>query len=186
MPTAVLISITDEEKQRCHEFSTKIITSENQYNRFSQSTDVQILRTYIGKLAEYVFLHYLHRQGIPYPEGDMFSIFSGQTNVDDFDFATRQQETVDIKTASRSFHRRIMIPLDQYKAMPKDYYVGIKLNFIEERGMIKPFNIENCALYGYTTRVLLDSNNVENYGEGNCKAIELSNLHDINTLIERL
>jgi hypothetical protein len=178
--------ITHEEKTRCLAFAVEIIEGGNQFNRFNQSNNTQIVRTYVGKLAEYVFLHYLNDNNIPYEEGNMFEIFQGAENADTYDFITPNNESIDIKTASLPFHSRIMIPISQFH-LRKDFYVGIKLNFLSvENGKIDPMNIESCIICGYIERSILEESPTEFYGEGYCKSISLVNLKPISSLLLKL
>ncbi|UEG49074.1 hypothetical protein LK994_10575 [Ferruginibacter lapsinanis] len=178
----MILQINQEEKDRCYQFAESIIGGGNQFNRFNQNRTVQVHRTYIGKLAEYVFLHFLHSNGIDYEEGDMFEIFEGAENADTYDFVLPNGETIDIKTASLPFHRRIMIPISQFH-LRKDYYIGIKLNFESLNRTILPFSITNCVLYGYVQREIMERQPTQNFGEGDCKAYELNRLVDIGNLI---
>ncbi|MBT7556188.1 hypothetical protein HN615_04605 [Candidatus Woesearchaeota archaeon] len=179
----IIRKVTENEKEKCYQFSKDIIEGGNQFNRFNQSLKTQINRTYIGKLAEYVFLNFLKENSVTYDEGGMFEIFSGQANVDNYDFVTKNFETVDIKTASLPFHSRIMIPMDQFHNK-KDYYVGVKLHFknVYEK-VISPMNIEKCTLYGYIDRKKLEDRPVENFGEGGCKAYKLNKMLPIGDLL---
>lgn len=179
----VEIKVTMKQKQRCYNFAKEIIEGNNQFNRFAQSNLTQINRTYIGKLAELIFFDYIKSLGIKINEGDMFKIYEGQKNVDAYDFVLPNNKTIDIKTASLPFHKRIMIPIDQFISLKKDYYVGIRLNFSAIDKKIEPFSIETAIIYGYTTRKILEKKQTSNFGEGNCKAIELTELKDINYII---
>ena len=179
------VRVRDEEKKRCLDFARSIIERGDQFNRFNQSKSVQTTRTYVGKLAEYVFLHFLHSHGVHYDVGDMFEIFEGQQNADSYDFITADKKTVDIKTASLPFHKRIMIPISQFH-LKKDFYVGIKLNFSCGKDKeIDPMSIQDCIIHGYVERSLLESQPTKNFGEGYCKAYELTQLNSISQLIER-
>ena len=176
-------TVSKEEKERCYAFAESIIKQGDQFNRFSQSEITQIHRTYIGKLAEYVFLHLLHERGVEYDEGDMFEIFKGQENADTFDFITPQGNTIDIKTASLPFHKRIMVPMTQFH-LRKDIYVGIKLNFKNVTGHpIIPFDIDNCTIHGFVNRQVLDERPVEYFGEGDCKSVLLTELNDVEQIL---
>jgi hypothetical protein len=180
----IKVQITSEEKKRCFDFASLIINGGNQYNRFNKSLNVQIVRTYIGKLAEYVFLHFLHSKGVQYDEGDMFEIFEGQENADPHDFIMPNGKTVDIKTASLPFHSRIMVPMSQFH-LKKDFYVGIKLNFINTQDRsINPSKINDCILFGYIERSVLEQQPTKSFGEGPCKSYALSDLKPISQLIE--
>ena len=121
------IAISKKDINKCFNFSKAIIQTNNQFNRFHKSQQIQIERTFIGKIAEYIFLKFLRNNGVNYPEGDMFDIFEGKENVDSFDFITMSGNTVDIKTASKTFHKRIMIPISQWH-LEKNYYVGIRIH----------------------------------------------------------
>lgn len=178
----MILQVTDEEKERCFDFAERIIIRGDQYNRFGQTGEIQIHRTYIGKLAEYVFLHFLHSRNIPYQEGDMFEIFAGQENADTYDFLLPNGQSIDIKTASRAFHSRIMIPISQFH-LRKDYYVGIKLNFDILYGKIVPLSIRTCVLHGYIDRRTMELQPTKNFGEGDCKAYRLNQMITIENLI---
>jgi len=181
----MIIEITKEEKGRCLEFARSIISRGNQFNRFNQSSNTQINRTYIGKLAEYIFLHFLHSQGVEYAEGDMFEIFEGEENVDTYDFITARNKTIDIKTASLPFHKRIMIPVSQFH-LSKDFYVGIKLNFLNVNDReIDPMNISHCKIHGFIERSIMESQPTQYFGESNCKAYLLDSLKPISQLIAK-
>lgn len=176
--------ITLQEKNRCLKFAKEIIQSGNQFNRFNKNEITQINRTYVGKLAEYVFLNFLNDNGIEYEEGDMFEIFEGQQNADNYDFVTINNKSIDIKTASLPFHKKIMIPSSQFH-LRKDYYVGIKLNFKNISGKnINPMDIDNCQICGYIDRSVMENQPTQYFGEGNCKAYSLKNLKPINNLLK--
>lgn len=180
----MILKISNEQKKRCLNFAVEIIKGENQFNRFNQNQLTQINRTYVGKLAEYIFLHFLNDNGIEYDEGDMFQIFEGQENVDSYDFITPNNKSIDIKTASLPFHKRIMIPHSQFH-LRKDYYVGIKLNFKNIKNHnIDPMDIETCKIWGYVERSIMERQPTQFFGEGNCKAYPLTNLKTIKDLLK--
>jgi len=170
-------------RKRSLSFAKQLINTNNQYNRLKNSIKKRVERTFVGKLAEMTFLKYLKRLGIIYPEGDMFEIFNGQKNVDSFDFETNNNETIDIKSASKPFHKRIMVPIDQFKNIPKDYYVGIKLKTKIKNNFIKINSINTANIYGYCSYDKLEKRETQNFGEYKCKAINLDQLNDINDLL---
>lgn len=202
------VNITQEMIEKCYRFSSQIILGDNQFDRLPATLDVRVERTFVGKLAEYVFLNYLRSEGIYYDEGDMFEIFEGQQNVDGYDFKTKDGEKIDIKSASRTDHHMIMAPIDQFIRMPKDYYVGIKINTGVNKDTPIPIdNIKTATIYGYCTYKYLAGKPTKNYtpkenreqrefidpntGEivrfttGDCKFAQLQRLLDIQTLIKR-
>ena len=131
-----------------------------------------------------MFLRYLNSNSKSYDEGDMFEIFQGQQNVDSYDFITKEGYTIDIKTASKPFHKRIMVPIDQLN-VKKDIYVGIKLNFSSMNGpYINLYDINDCKIFGYIKYSLLIQQPTENFGEGPCKSIQLNQLEPPETLLK--
>lgn len=179
------VNITQEMIERCYRFSSQIILEDNQYDRLPATLDVRIERTFVGKLAEYVFLNYLRSEGIDYNESDMFEIFEGQKNVDGYDFQTKNGRTVDIKSASKPFHTRIMVPIDQFDNIPKNYYVGIKIHSeLSADGLININSIHSATIYGYCEYTYLKRFDTSNFGEGPCKAIQLNKLMDIERLVK--
>ena len=179
----ITLFITQEEKNRSLNFAKEIINGGNQFDRFNQSNSTQIIRTYVGKLAEYIFLHFLHSRNIVVPEGDMFEIYIGSQNVDACDFVLPNGQSIDIKTASLPFHKRIMVPITQFH-LRKDFYVGIKLNFNTSTKLIDVDNIKTAIIHGYTTRETLETQPTQNFGEGFCKAYPLTSLLNIEQLIK--
>jgi hypothetical protein len=126
----------------------------------------------------------LKENEIDYDEGDMFEIFEGQENADTYDFVTPCKKSIDIKTASLPFHSRIMVPMSQFH-LRKDFYVGIKLNFLNTLGRtIKPMEIENCNIHGFIEREVLEKKPTQYFGEGNCKAYSLASLKPIDNIIQ--
>ena len=174
-----------EHIKKCYDFSKSIIENGNQYNRFQKSAEMQIERTFVGMLGEYIFLLYLRSMRIPYPLTEMFRIYQGTSNVDSYDFVTDTKETIDIKVASKSYHRRIMVPVDQFK-LKKDFYVGIKINF--KLGANKAIDIRSANtayIYGYATRETLENTEVANFGEGLCRHYPLEKLQSIDKLLDK-
>jgi len=178
-----IIEFKRDELVKCYEFSKSIILSNNQYNRFFKNKITQIQRTFVGKLGEYSFLLYLKERGINYPEDGMFEIFEGKTNVDLFDFKTPSGKLIDVKVASKPFHSRIMIPVDQFH-LKKDYYVGIKLDFQTDKNRNLIINsVKQAQIYGYCFREELEKSEIKNFGEGACKSIALKNLRNIENIM---
>lgn len=82
----------------------------------------------IGKLGEIAFAKFLRAHGKAIlGSRDMFTVWSDTHRVDAMDFQTSDGKTIDIKTASESYHTRILVPHDQYRHQRKDYYVGVRI-----------------------------------------------------------
>lgn len=184
----IRVPINQEMIEDCFNFASSIILGNDQYNRIPSTTERRIERTFVGKLAELCFLNFLNGKQKNYPQGTMFTIFPGQTNTDGYDFITRDDEsTVDVKSASKPFHSRIMVPIDQFRSVPKDYYVGVRINSkIDKKNNDKILihTIKNADIFGYCTYQDLDNMPTQNFGYP-CKAIDLNKLRNIYTLLNK-
>jgi len=84
-------------------------------------------RWYYGFLGELVFLKWLQHHYIQYryePE------FTGR-DVTDFrlySLTSKQWANIDVKTASKSSHRYLMLPDAQLQSHPSEVYVGVRIN----------------------------------------------------------
>lgn len=189
------LSITPNMKEICWNFAVNIIRGNNQYNRILPNevrndeeiaSLIRIQRTYVGKLAECVFLQYLANNNINYDAGDMFCIWEGQNNVDKYDFVTRDGRRVDIKAAYRNNHYNLVINREQFENDVKDFYVGIKLNARDSDSnnkLIIPDSITFGLIYGYAERSFLERLPYSNLGESDCKKYPLNRLLDVNRLL---
>ncbi|KAJ50686.1 hypothetical protein BD780_002627 [Clostridium tetanomorphum] len=115
------VNITQEMRNRAYEFSTDIIMQNNQFDRMhpenvrdiNERNTIRINRTYVGKLAELCFNEYLNANNIFVDIDDMFMIFEGQENVDDFDFCLPNGGTIDVKAAVFNNHRNLVVPIEE-------------------------------------------------------------------------
>ena len=179
------ISIDRNSIDKSLDFSKKIILENDQYNRFDKSSKIQIERTFVGKLAEVAFINFFKEIKVPIKIDDLFAIFKGSENVDKFDIQFSNGKIADVKCASKPFHKRIMVPIDQFNNLKKDYYLGIKLNFeLDEKKMIIPHSIKEGLIYGYIVREKLEKSSTANFGEGYCKHELLENLDPIEELVK--
>jgi hypothetical protein len=170
-----IIKISDEDIKKCNEFANEVVTET--YNRFHQNKKIRTERIFYGKLGEVIFLKFLQSKGIFPDVDDMFKVFSGETNVDKFDFITKQRKKIDIKTAYENYHKRILIPYDQFEnEKAKDFYVGIKINLT---------NLV-AEILGFCDKKKLNENGKINFGEGFAYWEYLNNLKPISELIQFL
>ncbi|GAA0097500.1 hypothetical protein ACV3VQ_07160 [Clostridium perfringens] len=189
-----IVDIDESMRERCWNFSKKIIEDENQFNRMlpenitseEEEKLIRIQRTYAGKLAEYAFLKFLQIKGKEVTEGDMLTIYEGQKNVDNFDFITRDNSTVDIKAAFKENHRNLVVNLEQLNNIPKDFYVGIKLNSKNyNNNLINPDSITEAEIFGYCECEYLNKRTTVNLGEDFCKTVNLGRLIGIDNLLKK-
>jgi len=169
------IKITDEDISKCKEFSEKVL--KETYDRFHQDDKIREERIFYGKLGEVILLNYFLLNYIKIDTSGMFEIYEGQSNVDQFDFKTSNGKTIDVKTAYKDYHTRVLIPFDQFdEGRAKDYYVGIKLD-MENR-------VANIC--GYITKDQLKKNGKKDFGEGLAYWEKLDNLFDIKNLLKEM
>jgi len=194
----IKIKFSKDDIIECWNFANKIITENNQYNRMIKSglsNEDKILyrikRTFAGKLGEVAFFRYLESMGInPGEFENMFVVFDGETNVDKFDFKTKQGFTIDVKTAVFENHKRLVVPNDQFRNMPKDFYVGVKLNvpkmITDYDDKFTETSIVMADIYGYIDYTKLENTKISNLGEFPCRAVPLTDLLDIKYFIEKI
>lgn len=190
------IDIDSEMIQKCYVFAEEIIKMNNQFNRMvplninrSNMEKIRIMRTFAGKLGELCFSQFLTDRNIKHELNGMFDIYTGEENVDKYDFLTRDGELIDIKTAVFPNHSRIVIPIDQFNNMPKEYYVAIKLdvNLLENKYEdIDPYKIKRAYVYGYCSHKELKNQPTGYLGEFHCKYISLNKLNNILQLVDKM
>lgn len=193
------VEVTRNMRERALDFATRIIRTNNQYSRLLpsqvwESNDLglreklEIQRTYVGKIGEMVFLDLLGFKNKNVNTDGMFEIYEGQENVDDFDFITLNDESVDVKTGFRVIHSRLLINVEQFNNLPKDYYVGVKLNGVDVDAANKIIDLNSITegiVYGYAEYDYLNNHaNEGNYGEGPAKALPYNRLLGIDRLID--
>ena len=132
------IAFTHEDIARAAEFARR--SAPTTFNRRGKSIVRHERNSRIGKLGEIAFATFLRANGknIAGSE-DMFTVWEDIYKVDRMDFQTSDGKTIDIKTASESYHTRILVPYDQYQNQRKDYYVGVRILAAEESAEIIGF-----------------------------------------------
>lgn len=192
------IDITENMRMKCLKFAKDIILTDNQFSRLlpeeiRESGDVtlkqkiEVQRTYIGKLGELVFLTLLQIRRKKVNTDGMFDIFVGQNNVDGYDFITKDNKTVDVKTGFREIHKRLLVNCDQFNNIPKDFYVAVKLNAKDTDPQLTLVNWNDITLgtiIGYSDYEYLNNNaRVRDFGEGPAKYLEYNRMLGIDKLI---
>lgn len=171
----ITLNISNDDINKCKDFTNLVI--DQTYNRFNKNMIERKKRIFFGKIGEIVFYNFLISLNKKIESTEMFKVFQGEQNVDNFDFETMEGKSIDIKTAYQSFHNRIVIPEDQYEnGKAKDFYVGVKIFF--EKKIAK--------IYGYTSKKNLLLNKKINFGEGNAYWQYLDTLDDIKILISQI
>lgn len=193
-----IIDLTPEMKNAALTFAKNIILSDNQYSRLlpaniqaSQNVGMQqkieIQRTYMGKLGEIAFAQFLFESGKKVDTDGMFDIYEGQTNVDPFDFITPSGGTVDVKTGFRAIHTRLLVNMEQFNRIPKDYYVAVKINAMDvdsRQKLVDWQNVTQAWILGYAEYGFLDKYApIYDFGEGPAKWIYYNKLLSIDRLL---
>lgn len=194
------VDITQLMRDRALAFASKIKIDDNQFSRLLPTDlrertpgniikilKLEIQRTYVGKLGEIAFLMLLKERGVNFSSAEMFQIYEGQANTDDFDFITSDGKSVDIKTGFRSNHTRLLVNMQQFNRIPKDYYVGVKLNARDVPGdqkLIYWDSVRTATVKGYISKTSLNEINEENFSEANAKHIKYNELMGIDSLLD--
>lgn len=175
------IAITPDMKDDALKFAKEIILSDNQYSRLLPAEiqnspnvvlqqKIEIQRTYMGKLGELAFAKFLAESGKTVNLDGMLDIYEGQQNVDSFDFITRDGHTVDVKTGFRSIHTRLLVNIEQFDNIPKDYYVAVKIDAadIDSRQKLVDWqNVSQARIIGYAEHGFLHNYaQIYDFGEG--------------------
>lgn len=192
------IDVDDVMKRQALDFAVTIITGENQYIRLSpievrtkedlaMKIRIEIQRTYMGKIGELVFSRLLSEKGICHDTTGMFEIYEGQTNVDSFDFETRAGRTVDVKTGFRSNHKRLLVNVEQFDRIPKDYYVGVLLNAKDtdvQKKLVEWESVTKARIMGYAEHdFMMRSAGIGDFGEGLARNLPYNRLLGVDRLL---
>lgn len=184
-----IFEVNQSMRERCLDFAHSIISSENQYNRLLNGQAARIQRTYMGKIAELVFLEWLNYKGIDVDTKGMFEIYEGQENVDSFDFIINGL-SIDVKAAYRSNHKNLLINKEQFERLHKDIYVGIKLNAEDTDTTHKTCDLNSVnegTIYGYAEYEFLKAKaRYGYYTESYAYAYPLEKLLNIDKLLRRV
>ena len=124
----ITIDITQKMRDRASEWAGKVSKTTTLRNKENYTGLVAKDRYFCGYLGELVFLEYLKGQG----KKARYKVkTNGRSDSGDFVMAgvvTGQTKTIDVKTACKSFHEKIMLPESQLKKHQRDYYVGVRLS----------------------------------------------------------
>ena len=120
------VHFTNEDIERARAFAENAV--QYNFNRGGVGQNEALRRLLVGKLGELAFARFLDRNNKRITGNDeMFEVWEDVYAADRTDFLTGDNQTIDIKTASKNFHRRITIPEDQFLHRPSVFYVGIRI-----------------------------------------------------------
>lgn len=123
----VLIKVTEEMKEAAEQYAilSKAHTS-RKHDFHKGGAEEASKKMYIGKIGEKVFAHWLDMNAIPYLEDRSFYY-----EPDEYDFLINSLK-IDVKTRSESYHTRTLEMVKQFNKRPKDVYVSVYYNKVEE------------------------------------------------------
>lgn len=128
-------------------------TVKDTVDRRGVGKEQQIRDIRVGKLGEYgLFLWFIENNLPAY--GFQYFLVRNHGDLTTGDFTTRDNKKIDVKTASLDYHRKILIPYDQFDKMPKDLYVGVRVNdkIAEKRAELE--------VIGYATHAQIKLNGI--------------------------
>lgn len=177
MNKQIRIEITESEREAAHEFA--IETLEWTYNRYPAKEEERIRRIRVGKLAEIAFVRALNWKADNW-RYQVAGVLSNQRDMYEADFRTKEGEAIDVKSASKEFHKNLMIPLDQQERNPKSFFVGVGINKEETEAVI----------LGYVNRVQVEKKKPHSkrseYKARPAYWISFSELNDIEEVFRRM
>lgn len=193
------ISIDENMRKAALDFAKRIVLSNNQYSRLlpieirnskdiSMQHKIEIQRTFMGKLGEIAFLQLLKENNKKVNTNGMFDVFEGQTNVDTFDFITSTGHYVDVKTGFRNIHKRLLVNIEQFNNIPKDFYVAVKIDAVDvdsRQKLVDWNNIHTAQIIGYADYAYMNRYaNTSDFGEGPAKWLFYNKLMGIDKLLK--
>lgn len=100
-----IVEFTDEYIRRARQFAEDAV--QYNYNRGQVQRDEGVRSLLVGKLGGIAFALFLHRNNKRIAgHENMFTVWEDVYAADRQDFLTGDNRTIDIKTASKNFHRR--------------------------------------------------------------------------------
>jgi len=166
----MIIEITDQAIKDAKDYSNQITTKFNDADNPCGINGGSIAeRYYFGYLGEWVFNEFLKICNVK--DKVIWSRDAdGMADNGDFFFGAK---IIDVKTATKPFHKRIMIPLVQFERHHRDYYVAVRLNGVY------------AEIIGYATYEDIEKAEPENFGYGDTKAILFTKLRHIGELLNQ-
>lgn len=156
------IKFTQEERLIADKVATEAKPETYQLHGINKPRNEQKRRIRVGILGRIAFFRFLNQEGYVTPEIEE-------------KLTVRDGKTVSVRTASRFYASRIIVPEEEFIYQARDYYVGVRI-----------YKDETFAdIIGYATRADMERFGVYDRGEGLGYEQELRNLHAIEKLIEQ-
>jgi len=168
------IQANNDEIEAARKYST--IYDERDYgeNVLGVSHSEFIRFIFVGKLTELVVKRHFEDSGIDINTANMLIPAAGNHRIGADIILNYSNQEIDVKAANQSFHSRLLVREDQFKAHIHDIYIGTKC--IDEL---------NVDIYGYIKGIDLKKSTVEDFGYGPCRHIALKKLLPMSQLIAK-
>lgn len=163
------INILDEFIQRAEKYAKDSLSYT--YDRFKLDNSERKNKIIVGKIGEECALKVFNDNQISCLPDE-----TSHKEIDYFDFISKDK-SIDIKTCSQAFHKRLLVVKDKFDTYKKhDYYIGIRINMARRIAII----------YGYANMSDIQTADVENQGYKDNYSILLDDLRPIEELLEKL
>jgi hypothetical protein len=138
-----------------------------------------------GKLGEKIFKNWMIQQSLSFDEDH-----TSHEEADDYDFCVADR-TIDVKTFTKDFHKRLLEMVEQYQKNSKDYYVAVRIRFDPFTVKLSGNNIifdfsgilqHSATIVGWASKADIGRAPVHNFGYQDDHWLWLDKLRDINTL----
>lgn len=161
----------------------------NRHDFHKGGVSEKALKMFEGKLGEKVFKLWLMQQGLGFDEDK-----TSHEDADLFDFRVSGR-TIDVKTFTKDFHRRLLEMVEQYRNKPKDYYVAIRLRFepfsvhVKNGAIVFDFShVTHCSatIVGWANKEDIGRAPISNFGYLDNYWLWLDKLRNMNSLSAEL
>jgi len=164
----MIIEITEQAKIDARKYQDHIrgkgITDEGNYTGLSEQD-----RWYFGYLGEWAFNEFLKIN-------DAKKVIEWQRDAngfaDDGDFFF-DAKIIDVKTATKPFHKNLMMPDAQFQRTRKDFYVAVRLTG------------DDAEILGFATTKDFEDAGIKNFGYVSTRAILFTKLRPIDELLSQ-
>jgi hypothetical protein len=184
----IRIEITDDQIEKAKDFAFR--KQRSSYKRLGEKEkEEQYQHLFIGKLTELLGQEGLKIAKIPHFCPDKLKVVEEEYYKDVADCIlfpdTNNQLAVDFKSAWQRFHRRILVPQDQYFNQKKDVYIGIRLHCVDAHPIPTFPNFKREAdVYGWAKRVELHEPDESSSRVVPAYWAYLSELHQLDELLK--
>jgi len=184
----ITVEITADQIEKAKDFAIR--KQESSYKRLGEKEkQEQYQHLFIGKLTEFIGQEGLKIAKIPHCCPDKLKVVEEEFYKDVADCIlfpnTSRQLTADFKSAWQRFHRRILVPVDQYFNQKKDIYIGIRLHCVDAHPISTFPNFRRTAdVHGWVNRAELHEPDESSSRVFPAYWADLTDLHQLDELLK--